>query len=331
MPVLIPEENPEQLFRKDGKRLDGREVDELRPFSCKIGVLENAEGSAYVEMGGNKIIAGVYGPRDVHPRHLAKLDRGILRIYYRMATFSVHERKSPAPNRREREISTVIGNAIEPTLFLALYPDSQIEVFVEVMAANGGTRCASTTAVSLALADAGIPMKSLVAGVAAGKINGKVVLDLSDKEDKAGDADIPAAIQMTDGKITLLQFDGLMTPDELKQGLEYIEKGAKIIFKSMLDAIKEKFAKIQENVAVENKEIEILKEKEEKLKVPPVKKEVKESKPVEKGETAVPKEIKETSKDEKPKDKKPKDEKPKDKKPKDEKPKDEKKEGDEKQ
>ena len=46
MPVLIPEDNPEQLFRKDGKRLDGREVDELRPFSCKIGVLENAEGSA---------------------------------------------------------------------------------------------------------------------------------------------------------------------------------------------------------------------------------------------------------------------------------------------
>ena len=298
MPVLVPEDNPEQLFRKDGKRLDGRDVDELRPFSCKIGVLENAEGSAYVEMGGNKIIAGVYGPRDVHPRHLAKLDRGILRIYYRMATFSVHERKSPAPNRREREISTVIGNAIEPTLFLELYPDSQIEVFVEIIAANGGTRCASTTAVSLALADAGIPMKSLVAGVAAGKINGKVILDLSDKEDKAGDADIPAAIQMTDGKITLLQFDGLMTPEELKLGLDYIKKGSEIIFKSMLSAIKEKFAKIQENVSAENKEIEILKEKE-KAQVTPDKKEIKESKTTEKTDTTPQKEIKEAPKEEK--------------------------------
>ena len=298
MPVLVPEDNPEQLFRKDGLRLDGRKNDELRPFSCKIGVLENAEGSSYVEMGGNKIIAGVYGPRDVHPRHLAKLDRGILRIYYRMATFSVHERKSPAPNRREREISTVIGNAIEPTLFLELYPDSQIEVFVEIIAANGGTRCASTTAVSLALADAGIPMKSLVAGVAAGKINGKVILDLSDKEDKAGDADIPAAIQMTDGKITLLQFDGLMTPEELKLGLDYIKKGSEIIFKSMLSAIKEKFAKIQENVSAENKEIEILKEKE-KAQVTPDKKEIKESKTTEKTDTTPQKEIKEAPKEEK--------------------------------
>ena len=249
-------------------------------------------------MGGNKIIAGVYGPRDVHPRHLAKLDRGILRIYYRMATFSVHERKSPAPNRREREISQVIGNAIEPTLFLALYPDSQIEVFVEVMAANGGTRCASTTAVSLALADAGIPMKSLVAGVAAGKINGKVVLDLSDKEDKAGDADIPAAIQMTDGKITLLQFDGLMSPDELKQGLDYIKKGSAIIFKSMLEAIKEKFAKIQENVSAEDKEIEILKEKEE-AQEKANKKKIQESEPAEKVDTKAQTEVKKTAKDEK--------------------------------
>lgn len=262
MTVLIPEVNPEQLFREDGKRLDGRDVDELRPFTCKIGVLENANGSSYVEHGGNKIFAGVYGPRDVHPRHLAKPDRGILRVYYRMATFSVHDRKSPAPNRREREISEVIGNAIEPSLFLSLYPDSQIEVYVEVIAANGGTRCACTTAVSLALADAGIPMKTLVAGVAAGKINGKIILDLSDKEDKAGDADIPAAIQMKDNKICLLQFDGLMTPDELNLGLNYIKKGVKIIFQSMIEAIKEKFIKIQINAEEIDKKIELIKNSE---------------------------------------------------------------------
>jgi len=80
MPILIPEDNPEKLIREDGKRLDGRALDELRPFKCKIGVLENAEGSSYVEHGGNKIYAGVFGPREVHPRHLAKPDRGILML-----------------------------------------------------------------------------------------------------------------------------------------------------------------------------------------------------------------------------------------------------------
>ena len=261
MPVLIEEKKIYQLIREDGKRLDGRALDELRPFSCKIGVLHNADGSAYVEHGGNKIYAGVYGPREVHPRHLSNPDKGILQVVYRMATYSVHDRKSPAPNRREREISMVISQAIEPILFLELYPDSAIEVFVEVIAADGGTRCACTTAAVLALADAGIPMKTLVCGVASGKMNGKIALDLGDAEDKAGDADIPAAVQMSDGKINLLQFDGEMTPEELEEGFKLISKGAKEIFATMVEAIKSKFKKIQDEALIKNNELKAEMEK----------------------------------------------------------------------
>ena len=78
MPLLIEEKIPKELFRADGKRLDGRAVDDIRYFSCKIGVLKNAQGSAYVEHGGNKIYAAVYGPREVHPKHMARSDRGIV-------------------------------------------------------------------------------------------------------------------------------------------------------------------------------------------------------------------------------------------------------------
>lgn len=137
MPILVPEPHDEICFREDGKRLDGRAVDELRPFSCEVGVIKNAQGSALVRHGGNLIYAAIYGPREVHPRHLARPDKGILRVYYRMATFSVHERKSPAPNRRENEISKVIREALEPVLFLEAYPDSQIEIYIEVIAADG--------------------------------------------------------------------------------------------------------------------------------------------------------------------------------------------------
>lgn len=264
MTVLIPEEKQYQLLREDGKRLDGRALDEMRPFSCKIGVLPNADGSAYVEHGGNKIYAGVYGPREVHPRHLAKPDRGIIQCYYRMATFSVHERASPAPNRRAHEISKIMEDALEPTLFLELYPDTTIEVYVTVIAAAGGTRCASTTCASLALADAGIPMKTLVAGIAAGKVNGEIILDCNDAEDKAGDADVPAAVQMKDGKITLLQFDGQMTPDELNKGMDYIQKGAKQIFEKQVAAIKGKFEQVQEEAKEEDTKADEKKEKGDK-------------------------------------------------------------------
>ena len=151
----------------------------------EVGIVPNAAGSAYIEWGGNKIYAAVYGPREVHPHHMARPDRGILRVFYRMATFSVHERKRAAPGRREKEISMVMENSLSPVLFLELYPDSALELFVEVIAADGGTRCASITVAALALADAGIPMRSLVTAVAGGKADGKLILDCSGDEDKA--------------------------------------------------------------------------------------------------------------------------------------------------
>jgi exosome complex component RRP41 len=299
MTILIPEEYPKKLIDKDGKRLDGRALDELRHFACKIGILPNADGSSYVEHGKNRIYAGVFGPREVHPRHLARPDRGILRVHYRMSTFSVHERKSPAPNRREKEISKVIEDALSPTLFLELYPNSAIEVYVQVVAADGGTRCASTTAASLALADAGLPLKSLVASVAAGKADGNIILDCGDLEDKAGTADVPAAVRMSDEQITLLQFDGEMSPEELEKSLQLIKKGAREIYAIQTAAIKEKFDKIRLQTIEETAKIEKMKEKQ------PVKTEETKEKPKPE-EEAKPEEKKEKQEEAKPvKEKKP--------------------------
>ena len=130
---------------------------------------------------------------------------------------------------------------------MEIYPDSAIEIFIEIVAADGGTRCASVTAASLALADAGIPMKSLVVGLAAGKANGKVILDCSDKEDKVGDADVPISVIMRNKDISLLQFDGQMTPDELHTAFAYVLKGAEIIYQKQIEALK----KIYDDISLE--------------------------------------------------------------------------------
>ena len=182
-------EKHEKLIDKKGIRLDGRKADELRPLKLQVGVLSNADGSAYIEHGKNKILAAAFGPREMHPKHLSLPDRMVLRCRYHMAPFSVQERKSPAPSRREVELSKVIKESLEPALFLELYPRTGVDVFVEVLQADGGTRCASITAAALAIADAGVPMRDLVVGCAAGKVDDTVVLDLYDAEDKLGAAD----------------------------------------------------------------------------------------------------------------------------------------------
>ena len=248
MVLLIKDEYPEKLFREDGKRLDGRDKHELRPIKMEVGLLKNADGSAYLEWGNNKIYAAVYGPREVHPHHLAKPDRGILRVFYRMATFSVFDRKRPAPGRREKEISMIIADCLEPVLFLELYPGTSFEVFIQVMDADGGTRCASTTVAALALANAGIPMKSLVTSLALGKIDGELVVDLSGIEDKAGDADLPIAVTWYNDEISLLQFDGEMDIEQFDELLELSKKYAKEIYDMQITALKNEYESIQEDV-----------------------------------------------------------------------------------
>jgi len=240
-----------RLIDENGLRVDGRKPNELRPIKMEVGVLSNADGSAYIEQGKSKILAAVYGPRELHPRHLALPDRALLRCRYHMAPFSVEERKSPAPTRREIELSKVIREALEPAVFLEKFPRTSIDVFIEVLQADGGTRCAGTTVAALALADAGIPMRDLVVACAAGKVDGVLVLDLNDLEDKEGEADLPVAYMPNLGLISLLQMDGTLTVDEFKQALNLAIEGCKQMYKMQKESLKARYVAIKEEVEEE--------------------------------------------------------------------------------
>lgn len=253
MMSLIKQSIPTRLIDDNGLRTDGRKLDELRPVKLEIGLLKRADGSAYIEQGKNKILVAVYGPREIHPRHLALPDRCFLRCLYRMASFSVEERKSPAPGRREIELSKVIRESLEPAIFLEEYPRAGIDVYIQILQADGGTRCASITAASLALADAGIPMRDLVVACAAGKVEGKVVLDINDVEDKYGSGDMPLAIMPRKNEITLLQLDGIFSPEEFERSLELAQQGCRQLYELQREAIKEKYKTIREQVSSDEK------------------------------------------------------------------------------
>ncbi|MEM2999617.1 MAG: exosome complex exonuclease Rrp41 [Candidatus Bathyarchaeia archaeon] len=244
-------EKPEKLIDKKGLRLDGRKPDELRPIKIEVGVLSNADGSAYIEHGKNKILAAAFGPREMHPKHLTLPDRMVLRCRYHMAPFSVQERKSPAPSRREIELSKVIREALEPAVFVEYYPRTGVDIFIEVLQADGGTRCASITAAALALADAGIPMRDLVAACAAGKVDDTVVLDLMDTEDKVGSADVPVAIMPNLNAVTLLQMDGVLTAEEFERAVNLAIEGCKKIYAMQKEALKARYMAVKQEEEVE--------------------------------------------------------------------------------
>jgi len=242
----MSQKKTEKLIDENDVRIDGRKLDEMRPVKIEVGILSNADGSAYIEQGKNRILAAVYGPREIHPKHQALPDRAALRCRYHMAPFSVQERKSPAPSRREMELSKVIREALEPSIFTEYYPRTAIDLFIEVLQADGGTRCAGITVAALALADAGIPMRDLVSSCAAGKVEGRLVLDLNDFEDKGGEADMPIAYMPNLNAITLLQMDGMLTGEEFEQVLNMGLEGCKQISQLQKETLKSKYVVAKE-------------------------------------------------------------------------------------
>lgn len=227
---------------KDGRRIDGRAFDELRPIRIEVGVLKRADGSCYFELGENKVIAAVYGPRELHPRHIQDAKRAIIQYRYNMAPFSVDERKRPGPDRRSIEISKVSREALEPVIMTEFYPRTTIDIFVEVLQSDAGTRTAGINAASVALADAGIPMRDLVTSVAVGKVDGEIVLDLNAYEDNYGEADMPIAMIVRKNKITMMQMDGKMTKDEIKKALKLAKKACEKIYQLQREALIAKYS-----------------------------------------------------------------------------------------
>lgn len=243
-------------------RFDGREWNEIRKIIAKVGIVDNANGSAIFGFGDTLAFASVY----IRSGKMSLgYEQGLLRVRYNMLTFSVPERRKPGLGRREIELSQVIKRALEPSILLEEFPGTIIDIYVEILNADAGTRTAGINAASLALADAGIPMKDLVVGVAVGKIGEKIVIDLNKEEEDYNSeklkndpekskyieyygegkaTDIPVAIIPIEKKFTLIQMDGEISQKDLRKALSLALEKSDEIRDIMKKAVLEKFPNI---------------------------------------------------------------------------------------
>ncbi|HUY70279.1 MAG TPA: hypothetical protein VMV00_01780 [Candidatus Baltobacteraceae bacterium] len=215
----------------------------MRPFTIKANVIKNAEGSCYVEWGNNKILAAVYGPKEVMPRHMMEPDRAIIKCRYAMAPFSsLSDHGRTGPNRRAIEISKVIREVFENVVMLREYPASEIDIFIEVLQGDGGTRAAGITAAAVALANAGIQMRDLPYAISVGRIGEHIAIDFNMIEDNFSDSDMPMAFAPRNNEILLLQMDGGLDRAQVSKAIQMaIDAGAEIS-KAQRDALKEVYS-----------------------------------------------------------------------------------------
>ena len=231
---------PEKMII-DGKRLDGRELEQFRPITVEVGVLKRADGSAIFKFGDTYALAAVFGPRTMHPRHMQDPQKAILRCRYSMAPFSTYERIRPGISRRSVEISKVLNDALSNVVFFEDYPKTGIDVFVEILQADASTRCAGLNAASLALVEAGVPIKDLISSCSVGKVDGQIVLDVGGDEDQFGDVDMATATIGNEDKFVLLQLDGIVTQEEFFKLLELAKKGCTEVYEKQKSTFKEKY------------------------------------------------------------------------------------------
>ena len=174
----------------------------------------------------------------IHPRHRSIPDRTRVRAHYRMASFSVDDRKHPAPSRREIELSKVITEAVTPAVFVESCPRTAIDIYIEVIQADGGTRTAAITGAYIALEIAlnrlikqkllsPNVVKNQIAAVSVGIVDGVPLLDLCYEEDKS--AEVDANIVMNEkGNFIEIQSTaeiGSFSSQELKELLNLAESG----------------------------------------------------------------------------------------------------------
>jgi exosome complex component RRP41 len=225
------------------KRNDGRKMDEIRPMTAKVGIVPSADGSASFQTGKTRAIAVVRGPRTLHPQHMQDAKCGVLRVNYGMMPFSVEDRMRPGPNRRSEEISKVTEWALSSVVDLSGFPNTVVDVFIQIPQADAGTRVAGINAAAMALAHAGLPMKQMVSAIGVGKIDKSLVIDLDKYEDSEfhdgeGSTDIPMVLTSRTKEIALLQLDGKISVPEFKEVVEAGKKACDKILAVQMEALK---------------------------------------------------------------------------------------------
>lgn len=205
-----------RMVLEDNKRVDGRKIDELRPISCEAGILPRTHGSGLFNRGETQVLSVVTLGSPGEEQFLDTMEEtGKKRFmhHYNFPGFSTGE-VAPirSPGRREIGHGALVEKAFQPVL-----PDKEkfpytIRVVSEVLSSNGSTSQASACASSMALMDAGVPIKSQVAGIAIGLISDlknpkkyKILTDIQGVEDHNGDMDFK--ITGTANGITAIQMD----------------------------------------------------------------------------------------------------------------------------
>jgi len=232
----------------EGRRIDNRRFDEIRPITCEVGLLPRPHGSALFTRGETQVLGVLTlgsGPDEQRVETLLGDEFRPFMLHYNFPPYSVGEvKRLSGPSRRDIGHGGLSTRALEPVLPTKETFDYTIRVVSEVFESNGSSSMATVCAGTLAMMDGGVPITAPVSGIAMGLVKeGNQVVILSDilgDEDHTGDMDFK--VTGTSDGVTALQMDikiHELSRDILERALEQARVGRIFILDKMLQTIQE--------------------------------------------------------------------------------------------
>lgn len=242
-----------------GLRIDGRRSEEVRRVRTRFGLFSRVDGSSYYEQGNTKIVAVVYGPRELRSAAAGSVTSGIATVgtgsgnavsntqpratvncEFTQAAFATSERKlQRSGDRKKLEMSLAVKQIFEACIQTQLYPRSQIDIFVQVLHADGGELPASINAITLALIDAGIAVNDFVVASSAGYLQQTMLCDLNYAEEIARAPQMVIALNPRTQKLNLLQMECKLPLELFESLMEMASSGCNQIHDLLQNAVRE--------------------------------------------------------------------------------------------
>uniref|UniRef100_A0A0A9XZ42 Putative exosome complex component RRP41 n=1 Tax=Lygus hesperus TaxID=30085 RepID=A0A0A9XZ42_LYGHE len=237
-----------ELLNDQGLRPDGRKPNELRIVRCKLGAVPHADGSSYLELGNTKVLVSVFGPYEVRSNHRSKtmMESAFINCQYSMAPFSKPDRRTPRPrDKKNMEMTINLHQALKSVIRAELLPRTQIDVMVEVLTADGGNYCAALNASTLALIDAGVPLREYVIACTSSLAKNEVpMVDISHLEETLGGPCLTVAMLPTSKQIAFTEMSQRFHVDHLEKVMATAQKGCEDMFKILNNAVRLYFKEI---------------------------------------------------------------------------------------
>ncbi|KAI0331151.1 mRNA transport regulator 3 [Cubamyces sp. BRFM 1775] len=237
-PVFEADEELDSRW-KPGSSRKGRAARDIRPIFLQAGLINQANGSAYIETEKTKIACAVYGPRQ--SKTTVYNEKGRLNVEVKFTPFSCTRRRVPIRDAEDRSVAVQIQQALASAVRLELLPKSTIDIFVTIIENDGIEGCiaAGSVAASVALADAGIEMLGLVASCSAAVVGEEIWMDPTEQEGHIASGSLVYAGMPALGTITNLWQSGSMTPEQAVKCMEACQECCADIHSVMAQALLE--------------------------------------------------------------------------------------------